>query len=406
MKQNQLNLFDSNASDKKKSPLAHMARPKALKDFVGQPEALKKLKNLKSRSFRGLILWGPPGSGKTTLANIIAQEMNIDIYPFSAVMGGVQELKKMIESLKEVKAISGKNGIIFIDEIHRFNKAQQDALLPYVEEGTFQLIGATTEYPQTSLNRALISRSEIISLKAHSKDDLKEILNNALINNDFVLPEDLLNMIAELSSGDARMALTSLERVLENKEELKSEDGLQKLKHLLLEQARNYDKNSSRHYDVISAFIKSMRGSDPNSALLWLAIMLDGGEDPIFIARRMLIFASEDIGLADPQALLLAQAALSATQQIGMPEVRINLAHVVSYLSLAPKNNQAYKAIDEALAFVRSKETIEVPEFLKSNPNPTHSQKYLYPHDFKVNPEQNYSPFKDLNFLKPYKGKI
>ena len=392
--------------DKKKSPLAHIARPKGLQDFVGQTEALKKLKNLKNRSFRGLILWGPPGSGKTTLANIIAQEMNLELYPFSAVMGGVQELKKIIESLKEVKALSGKNGIIFIDEIHRFNKAQQDALLPYVEEGVFQLIGATTEYPQTSLNRALISRSEIISLKAHSKDDLKHILINASVNHDIALPEALLTMITELSSGDARMALTSLERVLENKEDLNTEDGLLKIKNLLLEQARNYDKNSSRHYDVISAFIKSMRGSDPNSALLWLAVMLDGGEDPVFIARRLLIFASEDVGLADPQALLMAQAALMASQQIGMPEVRINLAHVVTYLSLAPKNNQAYKAIDEALEFVRSQETIEVPEYLKSSPNPLHSQKYMYPHDFKVNPEQNYSPFKDLNFLKPYKAKI
>jgi putative ATPase len=406
MKQNQLNLFDNNATDKKKSPLAHIARPRALRDFVGQQDALKKLKNLKNRSFRGLILWGPPGSGKTTLANIIAQEMNLELYPFSAVMGGVQELKKMIESLKDLKALSGKNGIIFIDEIHRFNKAQQDALLPFVEEGVFQLIGATTEYPQTSINRALISRSEIIALKAHSSEDLKQILTNASVNYDIHLPEALLTLIAELSSGDARMALTSLERVIENKEELKSEDGLLKIKNLLLEQARNYDKNSSRHYDVISAFIKSMRGSDANSALLWLAVMLDGGEDPVFISRRMLIFASEDIGLADPQALLMAQAALSASQQIGMPEVRINLAHVVTYLSLAPKNNQAYKAIDEALEFVRSQETIDVPEYLKSNPSPQHTQKYIYPHDFKINPEQNYSPFKELNFLKPYKGKI
>jgi putative ATPase len=406
MKPNQLNLFDNNATDKKKSPLAHIARPKRLLDFVGQTEALKKLKNLKNRSFRGLILWGPPGSGKTTLANIIAQEMNLELYPFSAVMGGVQELKKMIESLKELKSLSGKNGIIFIDEIHRFNKAQQDALLPYVEEGVFQLIGATTEYPQTSLNRALISRSEIIALKAHSKEDLKQILINASVNNDIALPDEIFNLIAELSSGDARMAITSLERVIENKEELTTKDGLVKIQNLLLEQARNYDKNSSRHYDVISAFIKSMRGSDANSALLWLAVMLDGGEDPVFISRRMLIFASEDIGLADPQALLMAQAALIASQQIGMPEVRINLAHVVTYLSLAPKNNQAYKAIDEALEFVRSQQTIEVPEYLKSNPSSQHIQKYIYPHDFKVNPEQNYSPFKELNFLKPYKGKI
>lgn len=359
------------------SPLAHRFRPKKLKEFVGQVDAIKKLKNLKHRSYRGIILWGPPGSGKTTLAHILADELKLDLYPFNAVMGGIAELKKLIESLLETKKLTGKNGIIFIDEIHRFNKSQQDALLPYVEQGSFLLIGATTEYPKTSLNKALLSRTEVVELKKLSTPEISEILTRTLIDINLTLDEKKIALIAEASSGDARRALSNLEIIANHQAELSFEE----IHQILLENAREYDKNSNRHYDVISAFIKSMRGSDPNAAILWLAIMLDGGEDPVFIARRMIIFASEDIGLADPQALLMAQAALQACKEIGMPEVRINLSHVVIYLAQAPKSNKAYLAINDALEFVRNQGTLEVPEYLKSNPNPLHPEKYIYSHN-------------------------
>lgn len=358
------------------APLAHRFRPKKLGEFVGQPEALKKLKNLKNRSYRGIILWGPPGTGKTTLANILADEMKLDLYPFNAVMGGIAELKKLIENLLETKKLTGKNGIIFIDEIHRFNKSQQDALLPYVEQGSFLLIGATTEYPKTSLNKALLSRTEVVELKKLSDQEIIEILNRTLVDLNLSLDEKKIALIAQASAGDARRALSNLEIINNQKENLSFEE----IHQILLENAREYDKNSNRHYDVISAFIKSMRGSDPNAAIFWLAVMLDGGEDPVFIARRLIIFASEDIGLADPHALLMAQAGLQACKEIGMPEVRINLSHVTIYLAKAPKSNKAYMAINDAMEFVRTQGTLEVPEYLKSNPNPLHPEKYIYSH--------------------------
>lgn len=373
----QTNLFSNpTVKSEEVSPLAHRFRPKKLKEFIGQADAIKKLKNLKNRSYRGIILWGPPGTGKTTLAHILADELKLDLYPFNAVMGGIAELKKLIESLLETKKLTGNNGIIFIDEIHRFNKSQQDALLPYVEQGSFLLIGATTEYPKTSLNKALLSRSEVVELKKLSTPEIQEILSRALIDLNFTLDEKKISLIAEASSGDARRALSNLEIIANHQKDLSFEE----IHQILLENAREYDKNSNRHYDVVSAFIKSMRGSDPNAAILWLAVMLDGGEDPVFIARRMIIFASEDIGLADPHALLMAQAALQACKEIGMPEVRINLSHVVTYLALAAKSNKAYMAINEAMEFVQAQGTIEVPEYLKSTPNPLYPEKYIYSH--------------------------
>lgn len=374
----QTNLFSnvSTSQSEALSPLAHRFRPKKLREFVGQTDAIKKLKNLKNRSYRGIILWGPPGSGKTTLAHILGDELGLEVYPFNAVLGGIAELKKLIESLLETKKLTGKNGIIFIDEIHRFNKSQQDALLPYVEQGSFLLIGATTEYPKTSLNKALLSRTEVVELKKLSTPEIIEILTRTLVDLNLTLDEKKLALIAEASSGDARRALSNLEIIANHQAQLNFEE----IHQILLDNAREYDKNSNRHYDVISAFIKSMRGSDVNAALLWLAVMLDGGEDPVFIARRMIIFASEDIGMANPQALLMAQAALQACKEIGMPEVRINLGHVVSYLALSAKSNKAYEAINQALDFVRQQGTIEVPEYLKSSPTPLHSEKYLYSH--------------------------
>jgi putative ATPase len=395
MNQSQFDIF-SNAEDKNsKAPLAHRLRPQSLNDFIGQNLAIQQLKNLKQRSHRGIILYGPPGTGKTTFAHLIAKELGQEIFEFNAVLNGTPELRKLIDNLSQVKKMTQKSGVIFIDEIHRFNKSQQDALLPYLEKGDFLLIGATTEYPQTSLNRALISRVEIITLEQLKAEHIQKILEKACIDLDYQIPSEVIELITDFSNGDARKALSQLEKIHEEKE-----INLDKIKASLLEYARYYDKNSNRHYDVISAFIKSMRGSDANAALLWLAVMLDGGENPEFIARRMLIFASEDIGLADHHALTMASNALRACETIGMPEVRIILGHVVIYLSQAKKSNHSYLAINEAMNFVKQQSTIEVPEHLKSSPNPRYAIKYKYPHDYPENPTQEYAPFKNLQFLK------
>ncbi|MEX1099105.1 MAG: hypothetical protein WEB87_01690, partial [Bacteriovoracaceae bacterium] len=283
--------------------------------------------------------------------------------------------------------------IIFIDEIHRFNKAQQDALLPYLEKGDFVLFGATTEYPQTALNRALLSRVQLWNLEKLSKNELKEIIKRALNLRSISLVPEVVDFIADNNNGDARAALNQVEILEQNKDAIADLD-FESIKKQFLFSQRQYDKNSERHYDVISAFIKSLRGSDANAALLWLAVMLDGGEDPVFIARRLIIAASEDIGNADPRALQLANDAHYATKQIGMPEARIPLAQAAVYLANAPKSNSSYLAIDEALSFVRENKTIEVPTHLRNN----HPDKknYKYPHSYPNHwTEQNYSHVKE-----------
>lgn len=379
-------------------PLAYEVRPTSLDHYFGQDKVLKRFSFLKEEQFPSLIIWGPPGTGKTTLAGILASESNRDLFTFNAVLGGVNELKKTIEKVKENEAFFGKKAIVFVDEIHRFNKAQQDALLPFVEQGEIQFIGATTENPKISVNRALLSRVQTIKLELLSEEALTQILKRALELSKKTLNDESIKVIAQYSDGDARTALNSLEAVLQA-EAITPEQIIARLS----ENNKRYDKDGNRHYDVISAFIKSLRGSDPNSSLLYLAIMIDGGEDPVFIARRLVVFASEDIGNADPQALTLAVSGLQAVQNIGMPEARINLAQVTTYLASTVKSNASYLGINEALEFVRSNQTIEVPTHLR-NHHPDKAN-YKYPHSFEGSFVRQIYSEKDLpKFYRPTKN--
>ena len=392
-KSSQNSLFDTTLSQEMASskgkvlpPLAHLCRPLHFDEFVGHGEIFKKYSFLKAKNFPSIILFGPSGTGKTTLARLLASNSGKAFYQFNAVLGGVADLKKLIQSAEDARDKSGTQSIIFVDEIHRFNKAQQDALLPYIEEGAFTLIGATTENPRVSVNKALLSRTHIVELKELSPDDIHKILLQ--VNEKFKMNLDTiqLKVIADFAGGDARVALNTLEAAAKLKNPTKEE-----IKLLIIENARAFDKGGSRHYDVISAFIKSLRWSDPQAAIHWLAVMIDGGEDPVFIARRLVIFASEDVGNADPTALTLATSALHSISNIGMPEARIILAQATTYLASTYKSNAAYLAIDKALEYVRSLSTIHVPDHLKNHP-PMGSQKYLYPHSHEHHfVKQNYT---------------
>jgi putative ATPase len=358
-------------------PLAAKMRPTSLEDFFGQENIRSQLEKLLIHP-RHVIFWGPPGTGKTTLAHIISSQIGREQYVFNAVTSGVPELKKLIALMLERRKDLGKESILFIDEIHRFNKSQQDALLPYLENGDFLFIGSTTEYPHTSLNKALLSRVSLIELTALKGEDLTRILKRALADLGREDLEDYIQSLAQLSNGDARFALNQLSRLETFKlEELKDRE---KILRDLFEHARQYDRNANRHYDVISAFIKSIRGSDPDAALLYLAIMLDGGEDPEFIARRLMILASEDVGLANSQALQVTANAHYVVSKIGMPEARITLSHACVFLALSPKSNSVYRGIDSALAFVKDQPTIEVPGHL-SNVS-LQKRNYKYPHSY------------------------
>jgi putative ATPase len=373
-------------------PLAAKLRPRSLTDFFGQAGIRSQLEKLVSHP-RHVIFWGPPGTGKTTLAHILSSQIGREIQVFSAVTSGIPELKKLIQTMMDQRRELGKESILFIDEIHRFNKSQQDALLPYLENGDFLFIGATTEYPHTSLNKALISRVSLVELKQLNVEELTEILLRGINDLKRTDLKDYVTDLAKLSNGDARFALNQLARLsafnkseLENKEEVIKE---------LFEHARQYDRNANRHYDVISAFIKSIRGSDPDGALLYLAIMLDGGEDPEFIARRLMILASEDVGLANSQALQVTTNAHYVVKQIGMPEARITLSHATVFLALSPKSNSVYKAVDSAIDYVKMNPTIEVPGHL-SNVSPE-KKNYKYPHSYSGHwIDQRYLPI-DVN---------
>lgn len=381
-------------------PLAAKLRPKSLEDFFGQLKIRPQLEKLISHP-RHVIFWGPPGTGKTTLAHLISGQIARELHVFSAVTQGIPELKKLIAEMLDRKKQFGKESILFIDEIHRFNKSQQDALLPYLENGDFLFIGATTEYPHTSLNKALISRVSLIELKQLEVNDLKEILHRGVADLNRPELNTYVDELSKLSNGDARFALNQLARLQAfNESELEDRENVLKE---LFEHARQYDRNANRHYDVISSFIKSIRGSDPQAALLYLAIMLDGGEAPDFIARRLMILASEDVGLANSQALQVTANAHYVTKQIGMPEARITLAHATIFMALSPKSNSAYMGIDAALSFVKENPTIEVPGHLSSVG--MEKKNYKYPHSYPGNwVDQRYLP-KDVS-VKFYEAQM
>lgn len=373
-------------------PLAERMRPKALNDLTGQQHLTGKGSILRTAIENGkipsMILWGPPGTGKTTIANIIAHTLQQPFYQLSAISSGVKEVREVIEESK-----TKKGAILFIDEIHRFNKGQQDALLGAVEKGIITLIGATTENPSFEVNSALLSRCQVYILKALEEADLIHLLHQA-INNDTILKEKNIVLketeaIIRLSGGDARKLLNLLELISEvtgNNEEISDNDVME----IAQQRIALYDKKGEQHYDIISAFIKSMRGSDPNGAVYWLARMIEGGEEVKFIARRMLIFASEDIGNANPNALLLANNCFQAVNVIGYPESRIILSQCAVYLATSAKSNASYMAINGAMDAVRKHGDLPVPLHLRNAPTKLMKQmdygkNYRYAHNFENN---------------------
>ena len=387
-------------------PLAERIRPKTISEFVGQAHLLGEGKPIRlmieNDTLSSFILWGPPGSGKTTIARIIANQTKSEFFSLNAVSSGVKDVRNVIELAEQNKKI-GKRTILFIDEIHRFNKAQQDALLHSIESGLLILIGATTENPSFEVIPALRSRARVFVLNELSKEDLIKIIEFALTKDEFLSSLNIKTIDKEfliyLSGGDARILLNILEAAA-IQEMNKSEINLSKEIFENIVQRKNiiYDKAGEEHYNIISAFIKSIRGSDPDAALYWLARMLEGGEDPLFIARRLLILASEDIGNASPNALVLAEAAFSAVDKIGMPEARIILAQCVTYLASAPKSNASYIGIEKALEEVRKNPLAKVPLHLRNAPTKLmkelgYGSDYKYAHDFQNHfVEENYLP--------------
>jgi putative ATPase len=397
-------------------PLAFRMRPNNLDDYQGQSHILSKGKLLRraieADMISSLILYGPPGTGKTTLAKIIAKHTKSRFLEINATEGSVSDIKEAANQAKGGLSI-GEKTILFIDEIHRFSKAQQDALLPHVENGTLRLIGATTQNPFFSINSPLISRSQIFELKPLNKEEIKTILRKAVNEklNGASADEGALELLCDRCEGDARRALNALELAFKTSEPVYQKDKGGYFTHITLADAEEsiqkkailYDRDGDSHYDTISAFIKSLRGSDPNAALYWLAKMLEAGEEPRYIARRLVVHAAEDVGLADPSALLTATAAQNAVETIGMPESRIHLSMATLHIALAPKSNSSYKGIDAAIDYIQKNPLLPVPEHLRD----THyegasslgrGEGYLYPHNFPWGyVKQSYLPHEDQN---------
>ena len=420
-----MDLFDNALEERFEdyAPLAARMRPRRLEEIVGQEHVLGEGRALRaliaSGELSSIVVWGPAGSGKTTLAHVIAATTEAHFEPLSAVTAGVADVRRVIGQAKDRLAQLGRRTVLFIDEIHRFNKAQQDALLPAVENGWVILVGATTENPSFEINSPLMSRSLLFRLQALSEDDLSAVLRRALKDGERGLgnmaieaDDDALAHIARASSGDARAALNALEAAALIANTSGGRIDLAVAEEALQRRAIPYDKGGDWHYDVISAFIKSMRGSDPDAAVYWLARLLDAGEDPRFIARRMVVFASEDVGNADPSALAVAIAAHHALELVGLPEARINLAQAAAYLALAPKSNATYRAISAALAAVEAHGALPVPDHLRDASAPASratgaGRDYLYPHEHAGPVAQTYLPgaLQGQRYYRPVRGR-
>lgn len=412
-----MDLFEYNYMQRgeQNAPLASRMRPVVLDEFVGQEHIIAKNKLLyraiQCDKLSSIILYGPSGTGKTTLAKIIANTTKNNFQQLNATTSGIKDIKEIIEKAKMTLGMYQKKTILFIDEIHRFNKLQQDALLPYVEDGTVILIGATTENPYFEVNKALISRSMVIKLEPLKVKDIVKILKNAITNKDGLgnydikISDETIETIAEVSNGDVRTALNGLEvAVLTTK---MNSDGVIEITNEIASQSLNkrkamFDKSGDSHYDNISAFIKSMRGSDPDAAIFYLARAINAGEDPVFLARRIVIAASEDVGMANPNALILATSAMQAVAMVGMPEARIILAEAAVYVATSKKSNASYNAINKAIEDVSNKDTGTIPMHIRNAPAEGMQQfgygdGYKYPHDFPGHwVEQQYLPDKML----------
>lgn len=409
-----MDLFEAQAQREQEleAPLAHRMRPRTLDEVVGQAHVVGPGSSLRraieTDRLRSVIFYGPPGTGKTTLAHVIARATKARFASLNAVSSGVADIRHVIEQAKEERRLYGRRTVLFIDEIHRFNKAQQDALLPFVERGLVTLIGATTENPYVQVNAALVSRSQVYRLDPLDAADIRQLLERALADRerglgayDATVTDAALDVIVRFAAGDARRALNALELAVTTAPvgaDGRVEVDEDQARAAIQQRQVVYDTGGDEHYDTISAFIKSVRGSDADAAILWLAKMLTAGEDPMFIARRLVILAAEDIGLADPQALPLAVAAMHAVQAIGMPEGRIPLAEATAYLARAPKSNAAYRAINEAMQDVAQGLPLTVPPHLRGTGYRGAEQLgsgigYRYPHDYPGHwVEQDYWP--------------
>ena len=396
-------------------PLAFRIRPKTLEEYVGQEHVLGEGKilyrTIKADRLSSVILFGPPGCGKTSLAKVISETTKYKFYKINAVTAGVGDIKRVVEETKNFMLNPTGKSILFIDEIHRFNKLQQDALLPYVENGTIILIGATTENPYFEVNKALISRSMVIKLNPLTEDNIYQILKNAIERKDGLgeynikIEEETLRKLANVSKGDVRTALNGLE--IATLTTPMDKDGVinitdEVIQNSIQEKKAIFDKNGDSHYDNISAFIKSMRGSDPDAAIFYLARALSGGEDPVFLARRIVIAASEDVGMANPNALVVATSAMQAVHMIGMPEAQIILSEAAVYVATSKKSNATYLGINKAMEDVQNKDTGTIPMHIRNAPvsgmeSLGYGQGYLYPHNFPGHiVEQQYLPDKML----------